>query len=91
MSADRVFIFKQIPGAQTKDAAGAVDSRLFKGGNKLHAIMDPDALWHLKYEEGDLPQQLKQRYTSFNKLLESVKPYFEKRGLMIERTEQKFD
>ena len=61
-----------------------VDSRLFTGENRLHAIMDTQTtLWHLAYDNGILPQPLKQQFTSFTKLHGYVKDYLSRRNIEI--------
>lgn len=81
---DRILSISTIEGVTPTSSTGLVDSRLFKGGNKLHALRDDNGnLWRLKYEQGDLPGALKQRFTSFPKLLQFVENYFERRGLRV--------
>lgn len=62
---------------------GLIDNRLFTGSNKLHAVMQPNGLWALKYESGILPQPLKQEFTSFTQVMKFLKPYFHKRNVDI--------
>lgn len=87
-SPDRILIIEEIPGEQTKDSKGLVESRIFKGGNRLHAIRDPQYdMWYMRYDAGILPQPLQQRFTTFSKLFEFVTGYFQRRGLKISRVE----
>ena len=80
---DRVFSIKAIEGS-SKSSNGLVDSRLFTGDNKLHAVMDPASmLWSLKYEYGILPNAFKQRFTNFKVLHAFVQEYFRKRNIEI--------
>ena len=51
--------------------------------NKLHAVQDA-GLWYLKFESGELPEPLKQRFTSFNVLIKYLTNYFNMRGIDIE-------
>lgn len=81
---DRVFQLTPRPGEKTLTDTGLVDTRLFKGENKLHAVMDsPSCHWFMKYEKGGLPDPLKGRYTSFPKLVDAAKQYFASRGVDI--------
>lgn len=83
-SSDRVLVLKTIDGMKTLDSIGLVDKRLFNGDNKLHAVMDLQTChWYLKYDMGGLPQHLKQRFTTFSKLLEYTRDYFKKRNIEI--------
>lgn len=91
---DRVFKLTPRPGEKTLTDTGLVDTRLFKGENKLHAVMEPASChWFMKYEKGGLPEPLKSRYTSFPKLVEAAKQYFSGRGVDIEEIvdEEKHD
>jgi hypothetical protein len=63
--------------------SGQVDQRLFKGGNAFKAIQGDDGLWFCKYEQGNIPESLKVKFTSISKLLAFVKPYWEKRNIEI--------
>lgn len=81
-SDDRIFVLERTEG--TKNSAGIVDNRLFTDGNKLHAKMDPETThWALHYEKGLIPPVLQQRFTSWNKCLDFVKTYFERRNVKI--------
>jgi len=83
-SDDRILVIKQRPGEKTKDATGLIDYRLFKGGNRLHAMKDPITnLWMFRYEMGVLPEPLKQKFTGFQALFNHATTYFSKRGLEI--------
>lgn len=81
---DRVLELKIIDGTLPKRSTGLVDSSIFKGDNKLHAIFDDQTqLWYLKYDRGIVPPALKQSFTSYSALIRFVKPYFEKRNIEI--------
>ena len=83
-SSDRVLVLKLIDGKKPLDSIGLVDKRLFTGENKLHAIMDTQTcMWTLKYDMGGLPQPLKQRFTTFTKLLEYTRNYWKTRNIEI--------
>jgi hypothetical protein len=80
---DRVFKLTPRPGA-TVASNGLVDNRLFKGDNKLHAIMDEQLCsWSMKYERGGIPEPLKGNFTSFSKLKETAERYFNSREVDI--------
>lgn len=82
---DRVFKLTPRPGEKTLTDTGLVDQRLFKGENKLHAVMEPASChWFMRYDKGGLPEPLKGRFTSFPKLVEAAKHYFSTRGVNIE-------
>ena len=83
-SDDRVLVLSVKDGEKAKNSTGLVDPRLFKGENKLHAVMDNETChWFMKYEMGGVPEALKGRYTSFPKLMEAAKYYFDGRGVEI--------
>jgi hypothetical protein len=81
---DRVLVLKPKEGMTAKSTGGLVDKRLFTGENNIHALMDPEyGHWYVKYDSGVVPQQLQQRWTSFNKLYEFVKNYYATRNIEI--------
>lgn len=83
-SDDRILVLKVIDGSKPLSSTGFVDSRLFIGENKLHAVMDPNTcLWSFKYEKGITPYALKSNYTSFQKLYRYASEYFNKRNVEI--------
>ena len=84
-STDRIMHLELMEGTPLS-AAGLLDNRLFKGGNRLHAIRDPmNSLWYMEYDNGILPQPLRQRFSSFNKLYDYAVAYFAKRGVKISK------
>lgn len=83
-SNDRILVLEVLEGKTAKDVTGMIDTRLFKGGNNLHAVMDERTnLWSLRYEAGLVPEPLRQQFTTFNKLLDFCKKYFLTRNLII--------
>lgn len=81
---DRILVLKIKDGEKAKNSAGLVDSRLFKGDNKLHGVMDTQTtLWKLKYDDGDIPGPLKGQFTSFKALRIHAEEYFRKRNIEI--------
>lgn len=83
-SSDRILILEVIDGKAAKGSTGLVDTKLFTGGNRLHAIMNPETtLWYLQYDSGILPPALKQQFTGFKVLLKYVTEYFLKRNIQI--------
>lgn len=87
---DRVITLQKKKGEHTKTNTGMVDNRLFTGENKLHAVFEgPTCLWYLKYEQGALPEPLKdKRFTSFRKAVDAAEHYFGKRGIEITKIEE---
>src|SRR5258705_4265787 len=83
-SEDRILVLKPIEGLGPRDSIGNIDHRLFKGGNKLHAIQDPrTCMWYFKYEDGNLQEALKQKFTNFKTLLDFARAYYLKRNIEI--------
>lgn len=81
---DRVLVLEVIDGLKPLSSTGLTDPRLFKGGNKLHAIMDDQSLmWSFKQDAGGLPPELKQKFTNFRVLKEYADEYYRKRNLCI--------
>lgn len=82
---DIQFILRPKQGkAGGKAVYGSVDSRLFNGGNTLHAVMDTQTcLWSLKYDSGTIPEAFKQRFTGYTKLLNFVRDYYARRDVEI--------
>ena len=80
---DIIIVVEPIEGKHTLDSSGLVDNRLFTGENKLHAKVDGTGLWFLQYDAGILPQPLKQRFTNWNILYNSIADYFGKRHIRI--------
>lgn len=79
---DRILVLQS--EGKARSTHGLVDSRLFDGTNKLHAIQNPNTgLWTMKYEMGGLPEHLKQTFTSFERLLYYVTNYFKGRNVAI--------
>lgn len=88
-SPDKILVLEPKPGLDPKSGSGMVDKRLFSGANQLHAIMDPEyGHWYLKYDSGIIPQQLQQRWTSFPRLLDYTRSYFEKRDILIKEVKE---
>ncbi len=87
-SNDRVLVLERIEGENTVSSTGLIDNRLYKGGNRLHAVLDDrTTLWELKYEQGTLPPALQQRWTSFKSLVSFATRYFGSRGLKLVKIE----
>lgn len=81
---DRVIVIKPMEDKKVLSSTGNVDTRLFTGENKLHAIYDvPRGFWSLKYEIGGLPEPLKQRFTHFSELLKYVTHYYKTRNIEV--------
>src|SRR6185312_6876886 len=83
-NSDRILVLQRMEGKNTLSTKGIPDNRLFTGENKLHAIFDPEeSMWYLKFDAGLLPEQFKQWFTTFDKLLTFVKMYYEKRNVLV--------
>lgn len=83
-TADRIFTLEQIDKEKPMSSTGLVDKRLFTGENKLHAIIEQDSsLWKMKYDSGNIPEQLRQRFTTFALLKKHAEDYFSKRNIKI--------
>lgn len=83
-SNDRILVLsKRDISKNTTTDSGLIDNRLFTGGNKLHAVMQPNGLWALNYDAGIIPGALKQEFTSFTQVMKFLKQYFHKRNIEI--------
>lgn len=84
-SDDRVFKLCALDDKHPISTSGLIDKRLFTGDNKLHAIKNGQTtLWSLKYDQGGVPEYLRQQFTSFKLLVKVVGEYFAKRNIKIE-------
>jgi hypothetical protein len=82
-SDDRILVLKPRDD-KPLTTTGLVDRRLFSGENKLHAKLDKHHhLWYLQMDAGLLAEPLKQKWTSFQKLLEFVTGYFDRRNIDV--------
>jgi hypothetical protein len=80
---DRILMLKPKEGVPL-DTTSMIDKRLLTGENKLHALFEGETgLWYLRYDQGGLPLQLRQKFTSFNKLLRYVTDYFVKKNIDV--------
>lgn len=82
-STDRIISLVKVEGKNTLSDMGLIDNRLFSGGNTLHAVMEPNGLWILKYDSGSLPEPLRQQFTNFTILMKFLRQYFHKRNIEI--------
>lgn len=83
-SYDRIILLKPMEGKEVISTTGAVDPRLFKGGNKLHAIYDvTSGLWGLKVENGSIAGGLQGQFSEFEMLLNHITSYFNRRNIDI--------
>lgn len=83
-SYDRVILLKPMEGKEPLSSGGAVDVRLFKGGNKLHAVYEvASGLWGLKVENGSIAGGLQGQFSEFDMLLNHVKSYFNRRNIDV--------
>ena len=83
-SPDRILVLKVKDGQNPRTSKGVIDTRLFTGENKLHAVMDQQTtLWTLKYEQGGVPVPLQCSFTSFKALKAHADAYFNTRNIEI--------
>lgn len=81
---DRIVVLRPIAGTKATSSTGLVDPRLFKGENKLHVVKEEQTnMWFFRYEQGGLPEPLKQRFTSFKLALEHAENYYKSRNVEI--------
>lgn len=83
-STDRVIVLKPIPGKTTLRSNGLTDATLLTGGNRLHALLDESGIWSLQYERGIIEENLKQKFTSFPRLMKHASEHYHKRNIKIE-------
>jgi hypothetical protein len=83
-STDRIIKLKVKDGMKPESSGGAIDNRLFKNENNLHAIQQETGLWVLKIEHGSLPPMLEnQQWTNFTGVVRAVSEYYDKRNIEI--------
>lgn len=83
-STDRVLQLEVADNEAPLNSLGVVDKRLFTGNNNLHAVMDDQTmLWSMKYDTGNIPPPLRQKFTSFKLLLHAAQEYFKTRNIRI--------
>lgn len=82
---DRLLELRPADGKIASSTMGNVDTRLFKGGNKLHVKRNrANDLWHFEYENGILPGGLKDKhFTTFKLAKEHAEAYFKNRNIEI--------
>lgn len=81
---DRILVLsKRDTSKNTVTDSGLIDNRLFTGGNKLHAVMEPNGLWSLHYDAGIVPPAMRQQFTTFSQVMKFLKQYFYKRNIEI--------
>jgi hypothetical protein len=84
LTSDRVIKLKPREGEKPLNSKGMVDTRLFSGDNNIHVKMDKQSsLWYFEYDNGVLPQQLQQRFTSYSKALDFAKQYYDRRNVDV--------
>lgn len=81
---DRILVLGTMEGKKPLTTKGLFDPRLFTGENTLHAVKDAQGtLWRMKYQMGGIPDELRQAFTSFERLLTFAKDYYAKRNVEI--------
>lgn len=81
-SNDKILNLKPMEGKKATNSRGDVDPRLLKGENHLHAVQD-GTLWKFKFESGEIPVALRQRWTTFSRALTAAKEYYGKHNVEI--------
>lgn len=80
-SEDRTFVLRAMPGQKK---LGLTDPELLTGNNKLHAIRDQQTmLWSLKFERGNIPVSLRQKWTKFSEVLAHVRMYYQEKNIEV--------
>jgi hypothetical protein len=81
---DRIFQLEIVDGQLPKSSIGMTDSRLFKGGNKLHIMKDEETnFWYFVYDEGTIPSDLRCRFTNFKMALKQAEVHYKARNLSL--------
>ena len=87
-SPNRILVLRPKEGTKVLSSTGLTDPRLFKDENRLHAIMDEQScLWRMKYEQGLIPPELRQAYTSFSLLKRHAERYYNARNIEIKEVQ----
>ena len=77
-------ILRPMDDKKPKNASSFIDPDIFTGKNKLHIVRSSRNLnWRFKYERGELPDALKQYFTTFTDAIQYAKNYFGKRNIKI--------
>jgi hypothetical protein len=81
-STERVLLLYPKEGTVAKDTAGLPAKKLFTGDNKMHAKTEGH-LWHCYMDKGEIPMQLRQKWTKFSALFKAVESYYDKRNVEV--------
>lgn len=85
-ASDRVLILKVIDGKKPMSSTGQVDPRLFTGENNLHLVMNTEnSLWSFRYDRGNIPGALNQKFTSVERALDFARSYLRDRNIEIDK------
>lgn len=83
-STDRVAVLEVMDGEKPLSSMGLTDPRLFTGENRLHIVKDTQRnIWAFKYEQGGVPEPLKQKFTDFGRALKHAQDYYKTRNIKI--------
>ena len=83
-TSDRVLVLKVMDGKKPLNTLGAADPRLFTGENQIHLLMDKQtSLWTIRYSQGLPPPKLRNKFTTFAKVLQFVTDYFKSRNIEV--------
>lgn len=81
---DRKLKLSKMEGKSTLTNSGTVDNTLLTGGNTLRIIRDEQtSLWHFKFDRGELPQPLKDQWTTFQKAFDHARMYYARRNIEV--------
>jgi hypothetical protein len=84
MANDRIIKLQLKEGMSAKNSAGVTDNRVLTGENKLHAVHDPQtSFWSLHWDKGILAPPLQQNWTTWQKMMDFIVPYFERRNIEV--------
>lgn len=80
----RTLVLALIDGKKPISSTGNVDHRLFNGENNLRVILEQGTnLWSFKYDYGNVPEPLRQKFTRFDFAKTFAEAYFDKRNIKI--------
>lgn len=71
-------------GKKILGTTGLVDNRLFVGDNFFHLVMElSTCFWYAKMDKGVTPEPLRAKFTNYQKALNHLTAYLDKRNLEI--------
>lgn len=80
----RILSLELIDDKAPISTTGVVDRSLFTGGNEMFMDMGSEGtLWSLHYKSGNIPEPLRQKFTTARKALEAATAYFSTRNIRV--------